>query len=46
MKRTIQLAVGLIALAVAPLAAQLVVPELTYDVQIEPLKLPGNLNFG
>src|SRR3954470_9458190 len=46
MKRTIQLAFGVLALAVAPLAAQLVVPELTYDAQIEPLKLPGNLNFG
>ena len=29
-----------------PLAAQLVVPELQYDAQIEPLKLPANLNFG
>src|SRR5437762_6152798 len=46
MKRTIQIAVGLLALAAVPLGAQLVVPELTYDVQIEPLKLPGNLNFG
>jgi len=46
MKRTIQLALGLLALAIAPLGAQLVVPELTYDVQIEPLKLPPNLNFG
>jgi DNA-binding beta-propeller fold protein YncE len=46
MKRTIQLAFGVIALAAAPLAAQLVVPELAYDVQVEPLKLPGNLNFG
>lgn len=46
MKRTIQLAVGLLTLAIAPLAAQLVVPELAYDAQIEPLKLPGNLNFG
>src|ERR1044072_3869015 len=46
MKRTIQLAIGLLALLAAPLAAQLVVPELAYDVQIEPLKLPGNLNFG
>jgi len=46
MKRIIQLAAGLLALAVVPLAGQLVVPELAYDVQIEPLKLPGNLNFG
>src|SRR5712691_4237010 len=46
MKRTIQIAVGLLALAAVPLGAQLVVPELTYDVQIEPLKLPANLNFG
>src|SRR3954468_11866913 len=46
MKRIIQLAAGLLALAVVPLAAQLVVPELVYDAQVEPLKLPGNLNFG
>jgi DNA-binding beta-propeller fold protein YncE len=46
MNRTIQIAVGLLALAAVPLGAQLVVPELTYDAQIEPLKLPGNLNFG
>jgi len=46
MKQTIQIAVGLLALAAVPLGAQLVVPELTYDVQVEPLKLPGNLNFG
>src|ERR1700741_363250 len=46
MKRTIQFALGVIALAVAPLAAQLVVPELTYDAAVEPLKLPPNLNFG
>src|SRR5512132_4500032 len=46
MKRIIQLAAGLLALAVVPLAGQLVVPELAYDAQIEPLKLPGNLNFG
>src|SRR3954468_637757 len=46
MKRIIQIGIGLLALAVVPLGAQLVVPELTYDVQIEPLKLPGNLNFG
>jgi DNA-binding beta-propeller fold protein YncE len=45
MNRIIQLAIGLLALAVAPLAAQLA-PELAYDVQIEPLKLPANLNFG
>src|SRR5258705_1876769 len=46
MKRTSQSAVGRLALAAVPLGAQLVVPELVYDVQIEPLKLPGNLNFG
>jgi DNA-binding beta-propeller fold protein YncE len=46
MKRIIEIAVGLLALAAVPLGAQLVVPELTYDAQIEPLKLPGNLNFG
>jgi len=46
MKRTIQLAAGILALAVAPLAAQLVVPEIAYDVAIEPLKLPPDLNFG
>ena len=46
MNRTIQIAVGLLALAAVPLSAQLVVAELTYDAQIEPLKLPGNLNFG
>src|SRR5882762_6071934 len=46
MNRIIQIAVGLLALAAVPLGAQLVVPELVYDVQIEPLKLPGNLNFG
>src|SRR6476659_5191416 len=46
MKRTIQLAVGILAIAVAPLAAQLVVPEIAYDVAIEPLKLPPYLNFG
>jgi DNA-binding beta-propeller fold protein YncE len=46
MKRTIQLTVGLLALGIVSLGAQLVVPELAYDVQIEPLKLPPNLNFG
>ena len=46
MKRTIQIALGLLALGAASLGAQLVVPELAYDVQIEPLKLPPNLNFG
>src|SRR5258705_11789114 len=46
MKRTSQSAVGRLALAAVPLGAQLVVPELVYDVQIEPLKLPPNLNFG
>ena len=46
MKRTIQLALGLLALGVTSVGAQLVVPELAYDAQIEPLKLPANLNFG
>src|SRR5512138_1713215 len=46
MKRTIQLAAGILALAIAPIAAQLVVPEIAYDVSIEPLKLPPDLNFG
>src|SRR6266550_2258377 len=46
MKRIIQFALGLAAMAVVPLAGQLVVPELAYDAQVEPLKLPGNLNFG
>ena len=46
MKRTIQLAAGILALALTPLAAQLVVPEIAYDVAIEPLKLPADLNFG
>jgi DNA-binding beta-propeller fold protein YncE len=46
MKRTLSFALGLAALAAASLSGQLVVPELAYDVQIEPLKLPGNLNFG
>jgi len=46
MKRTIQLALGLLALGVTSLGAQLVVPELAYDAQVEPLKLPPNLNFG
>jgi DNA-binding beta-propeller fold protein YncE len=46
MKRIIQFALGLAAIAVVPLAGQLVVPELAYDAQVEPLKLPGNLNFG
>src|SRR5262252_4314146 len=46
MKRTIQIALGALALAVVPLAAQLTVPELAYDAVVEPLKLPANLNFG
>jgi len=46
MKRSIQLAAGILALAITPLAAQLVVPEMAYDVAIEPLKLPPDLNFG
>src|SRR5215468_4669006 len=46
MKRTIYFAIGVAALAIVPLSAQLTVPELTYDAVIEPLKLPPNLNFG
>src|SRR5512132_3219588 len=46
MKRIIQLAAGILALAITPLAAQLVVPEIAYDAAIEPLKLPPDLNFG
>src|SRR5438552_348510 len=46
MKRIIQFTLGLAAIAVVPLAGQLVVPELAYDAQVEPLKLPPNLNFG
>ena len=46
MKRIIQLAAAILALAITPLAAQLVVPEIAYDAAIEPLKLPPDLNFG
>jgi DNA-binding beta-propeller fold protein YncE len=46
MKRIIQLAAGILALAITPLAAQLVVPEIAYDASVEPLKLPPDLNFG
>jgi len=46
MKRTIYFAIGVAALAIVPLSAQLTVPELTYDAVVEPLKLPPNLNFG
>ena len=46
MKRTLQISLGAALLAGVSLSAQLVVPELTYDAVIEPLKLPGNLNFG
>jgi DNA-binding beta-propeller fold protein YncE len=46
MKRILQISLAAAVLAGVSLSAQLVVPELTYDVQIEPLKLPGNLNFG
>src|SRR5215468_10140809 len=46
MKRTIYFAIGVAALAIVLLSAQLTVPELTYDAVIEPLKLPPNLNFG
>src|SRR5215475_425759 len=46
MKPIIQLAAGILALAITPLAAQLVVPEIAYDAAIEPLKLPPDLNFG
>jgi hypothetical protein len=49
-KRTLQIAAFLTGaaavLASIPLAAQLTVPELQYDAQVEPLKLPDNLNFG
>jgi DNA-binding beta-propeller fold protein YncE len=46
MKRTLQISLAAALLAGVSLSAQLVVPELTYDAVIEPLKLPGNLNFG
>jgi DNA-binding beta-propeller fold protein YncE len=46
MTRTLQLLAALLALAIVPVGAQLVVPELAFDAQIEPLKLPPNLNFG
>jgi DNA-binding beta-propeller fold protein YncE len=46
MKRTLQISLAAALLAGVSLSAQLVVPELTYDAVIEPLKLPPNLNFG
>jgi len=46
MKRTLHITIAAALLASVPLAAQLVVPELQYDAQVEPLKLPDNLNFG
>ena len=46
MKRTLQISLAAALLAGVSLSAQLVVPELTYDAAIEPLKLPANLNFG
>ena len=46
MKRTLQISLAVALMAGVTLSAQLVVPELTYDAVIEPLKLPGNLNFG
>ena len=46
MKRTLQISLAAVLLAGVPLSAQLAVSELAYDAAIEPLKLPGNLNFG
>src|SRR4051794_32500146 len=46
MKRTLQLAIAVALIAGIPLVAQVTGPELQYDVQVEPLKLPENLNFG
>jgi len=46
MKRILQISLAAAVLAGVSLSAQLVVPELTYDAVIEPLKLPANLNFG
>ena len=46
MKRTLQISLAVALMAGVTLSAQLVVPELTYDAVIEPLKLPANLNFG
>ena len=46
MKRTLQISLAAALLAGVSLSAQLVVSELAYDAAIEPLKLPGNLNFG
>jgi len=46
MKRTLQISLAAALLAGVSLSAQLVVPELAYEAAIEPLKLPGNLNFG
>ena len=48
MKRIIQLAAGILALAITPLAAQLVVPEIAYEAcPISPTYLPvlSNLNI-
>jgi DNA-binding beta-propeller fold protein YncE len=46
MKRILQISLAAALLAGVSLSAQLLVPELAYDAAIEPLKLPGNLNFG
>ena len=46
MKRTLQISLAAALLAGVSLSAQLVVPELTYEAAVEPLKLPANLNFG
>ena len=46
MKRTLQISLAAALLAGVSLSAQLVVSELAYDAAIEPLKLPGSLNFG
>jgi hypothetical protein len=46
MKRTLQMSLAVALLAGVPLAAQLTVPELTYDAAVDALKLPANLNFG
>src|SRR5262245_4014845 len=45
-KRTLQISLAAAVLAGVTLSAQLVVPELTYEAAVEPLKLPPNLNFG
>ena len=46
MKRTLQISLAAALLAGVSLSAQLVVPELTYEAAVEPLRLPANLNFG